>query len=601
MVYGSWKNHLLISVLNTRLIVITIAVFLLCSCMVARAAGVGNIFDARIPMRDGVKLSADIWLPAQDGRYPALLMRTPYVKSRAGPHMDFYAMMRNFADQDYVALYQDVRGRGDSDGVFHADGEGNDGIDTIKWIARQPWSNGSVCMFGPGYMALAGVVVALQTPQNLKCIVATSIGATWSYFYVGEAFSLENIPVYNVYRGRTDQRDVGATLDWNRIFSHRPLLTLDKAAGADMPLYQRVLNFKDPMADVFLNRRLVAEDYRKIDLPVLHVTGWFDSTLGGALDFWDTMAAHSPAKNKQYLLIGPWGHTQPFVGGTTRLGELEFTDDSVVDIMALHVRFFAHYLKGKTEKFDFPRVRLYITGSNMWRDFDNYPPSNSRDRRLFLHSGSHANSLAGDGWLDWQVSDDGEPADTYIYDPQKPVPAGVGDPPQQVAGDQRSIEQREDVLVYTGEILTEPLEVIGRVTVELYAATDRRDTDFTAKLIDVYPDGRAVKMGMPKSGVIRARYRNGFGREELLTPGKVEKYVIDMSHIGHTFLPDHRIRIEISSSAYPMVNPNQNTGNPIATDTEWRVARQSIHHDKVYPSAVILPVFEGEVQSKRGN
>jgi putative CocE/NonD family hydrolase len=308
------------------------------------------------------------------------------------------------------------------------------------------------------------------------------------------------------------------------------------------------------------------------------------------------MASHSPARDQQYLLIGPWDHVQTLFGGEVRMGEMEFSPEATLDIIELHQRFYDHYLKKAEAAFAFPRARIYVTGSNQWRDLDAYPPQPSQDRRLYLHSGGRANSLSGDGSLKWNPAGE-QPADSYDYDPQNPVSVDSGDQPIMLpmhGTDQRPIEQRDDVLIYTGEVLEQPLEIIGPVTVELYAASDAQDTDFAAKLVDVYPDGRAVRLGPVNTGIIRARFRNGFGTEQLLTPGKVEKYRIPLADIGHTFLPGHRVRLEISSSAYPQVLPNQNTGNPIATDTDWRIARQTIHHDSGYPSAVILPVFAGE-------
>jgi len=326
-----------------------------------------------------------------------------------------------------------------------------------------------------------------------------------------------------------------------------------------------------------------------IDLPVLHTTGWFDIALFGATEAWSGMAGYSPAKDKQFLLIGPWDHRQTlFMAEEYRMGEMEFSPEVSVNFIDLHTRFFNHYLKRTTPTFDVPRARVYVTGSNQWREFDTYPPKLSRERRLFLHSEGKANSLTGDGFLDWETPGN-EVVDNFIFDPQKPVPVSVGK--MQPAADQRPIEGRTDVLVYTGSVLEESLEIIGTVSVELYAASDAKDTDFTAKLIDVYPDGRAVRLGPLNSGVIRARFRNGFGAEELLTPGKVEKYKISLFETGHTFLAGHRVRLEISSSAYPQILPNQNTGNPIATDMEWKTAHQTIYHDSVYRSAVILPVY----------
>ncbi len=554
---------------------------LLCAFTSARAAEVRNIFDARVPMRDGVELSADIWLPAEKEKHPAILIRTPYVKAR-GRLVPF---AQKFVERGYAVLLEDVRGRGDSDGVFLAGGEGNDGYDSIEWIARQPWSNGDVCMMGGSYLAAVQWAVARLVPPHLKCIAPTATGGGGG---VGGALMLGTVQLFNLLSGRMDQRAVGATLDWQRIFSHRPLLTMDEALGRPMPLYRKTLTMRDPSYDMVVEKRLGVADFGKIRLRGLHIGGWFDPTLATVIRYWDGMAAHSPAKGRQHLLIGPWDHWQTFFGGKTSVGEMEFTPDSVVDTVDLHAQFFAHYLKGGTESFDFPRVRLYVTGSNRWRDLDAYPPRDSRKRRFFLGSSGKANTLDGDGVLGWNTAR-AAPSDSFIYDPENPAPAALND--EQFASDHREIEKRQDVLVYTGEVLDQPLEIIGPVVVELFAATDGRDTDFTAKLLDVYPDGRAVKLGPPMSGIVRARHRNGLDREELLTPGKVERYVIELSHIGHAFLPGHRVRVEISSSSYPEFNPNQNTGNPIATDTEWRVAQQTVYHDGDRPSALVLPVF----------
>jgi putative CocE/NonD family hydrolase len=225
-------------------------------------------------------------------------------------------------------------------------------------------------------------------------------------------------------------------------------------------------------------------------------------------------------------------------------------------------------------------------GANEWRDLDAYPPREAEPRSLYLTSGGRANSLSGDGRLAWTVTSDAPP-DRYTFDPKHPVPSRGFDN----GTDQTANQRRDDVLVYTSDVLSEPVEIIGPVEVVLHAATDARDTDFTAKLTDVYPDGRALLLGPQTAGVIRARYRNGFDREELVTPGAVEEYTIRIGHVGHAFLAGHRIRIEISSSATPFVNPNQNTGNPVATDTEWKVAHQTIYHDRARPSRVVLPVM----------
>jgi len=538
-------------------------------------------------MRDGVELSADIWLPTAKNKYPAILMRTPYVK--AGGRLLQFA--RHLSEQGYVVLLQDVRGRGDSDGVFLAGGEGNDGYDSIEWIATQAWSNGDVCTMGGSYLAAVQWAAARKRPPHLRCMAATANGGMHGLMYVGGAASAFMLQWPNIVSGHMDQRVVAATLDWNKILGHRPLLTLDENMGRAMPLYRKILTTRSPGYDFVTETRLNVEDYRSINLPVLHITGWFDITLSGTFESWAAMAGHSPAKDKQFLLIGPWDHKQTiFMAGENRMSEMNFSPGATVDLINLHTRFFDHYLKKTTKEFDVPRARVYVTGSNQWRNLDAYPPKMSSERRLFLHSNGQANSIVGDGFLNWDIPEN-EPTDSFDFDPQKPVPVSVNK--MQPGEDQRAIEERHDVLVYTGEVLERSLEIIGTVSVELFAGSDAKDTDFTAKLIDVYPDGRAVRLGPLNTGVIRARFRNGFGIEELLTPGKVEKYIIALHETGHTFLPGHRIRLEISSSAYPQILPNQNTGNPIETDTEWRVAHQTIYHDKIYASAVVLPVYSG--------
>ncbi len=330
------------------------------------------------------------------------------------------------------------------------------------------------------------------------------------------------------------------------------------------------------------------EDFRSLDLPALTVTGWFDGDQPGAIYYWDGMNAHSPGRDKQYLVIGPWDHGQTFLGGALKMGEMKFTGDSVIDRMAQHLAFFNHYLKGSTPDLDHPRVKVYLTGSNKWLDMDDYPPPEVQHKPLYFHSGGKANTLIGDGVLSWEMPKK-EPTDKYTYNPKNPTPSDVGG--ASYAIDNRVIERRDDVLVYTTQELRESMTILGRVFVYLHAASDALDTDFTAKILDVYPDGRAINLGSHFVGIRRARYRNGYDKEELLTPNKQEKFKIELFDIGHTFLPGHKIRIEISSSAYPHYNPNQNTGNPVATDTDWKIAHQTVYHDSQRPSHVLLPVL----------
>ncbi len=540
-------------------------------------------------MRDGIELSCDVWLPGASGAYPVILIRTPYVKTSS--MVDFPKLARFFADKGYAVAVQDVRGRGDSDGEFgFLFQEANDGYDSVEWLAAQPWCNGRVGMMGFSYMGAVQWLAAREQPPHLACIASTA--AVGDYLdelpYIGGAFKQHWALFYcNFVSGKIEQSSLDDD-EWARVFDHRPLITADEAMGRRMPHYREWL--EHPTFDGYWRRILLtAHDFRNIGIPALHITGWFDADQPGAMYYWRGMTEYSVAARQQYLIVGPWDHRQTFNGGEARYGEMEFTGDSVIDPYRVHLDFFDKHLKAAAEDFDSARVRLYVTGRNEWREFDDYPPPDASVRRLYLSSAGRANSLLGNGRL-IDVVPNSEAPDQYVFDPINPVPLIFGVPSKKYAVDRRPLERRDDVLVYTGEVLSSPVEVIGRVGVELYAASDARDTDFTASIIDVYPDERAVVLGARVVGIIRARYRHGLDTTELLTPGKVERYHIDLGHIGHSFEPGHRIRLEISSSAAPSFNPNQNTGNPIATDTEWRSAQQTIHHDERYPSALVLTV-----------
>jgi putative CocE/NonD family hydrolase len=565
---------------------------LLLSTGAAWAADITQRFDVRMPMRDGVELSADMWMPAAEGRYPTILIRTPYIKTTT--RHQFPAYGRYFAEHGYIFLVQDVRGRGDSEGEFDFYfNDAEDGYDTIEWIAEQPWSDGRVGMMGASYWAAVQWLAAREKPPHLSCIVPTA--PSGRYFdevpYTGGGFMLAwALSWINDTSGRIAQGANASDIDWETLLEQRPLITLDEALGRTMPLYREFL--EHPTLDDYWKRiSFGPDDFRELDLPALTVTGWFDGDQAGALHYWRGMAKHSPARESQFLLVGPWTHSQTYLGGALELNDMKFTGSSVVDTKALHLAFFDVYLKGSTSDFDFPPARIYVTGSNEWRDLTEYPPAEVESRRLYLHSGGRANSLAGDGVLSWEAPGD-EPSDSYAYDPGNPVPSAIGD--EDLAIDHRPIQRRDDVLVFTTEELADDLEIIGKVFVYLYAASDALDTDFMANILDVHPGGRAVKLGSKAAGVIRARYRNGYEKTEPLTPGEVNEYSIELFDIGHTFLAGHRVRIEITSSCYPFINPNQNTGNPIATDIEWKIANQTIYHDAERPSHVLLPVMPAE-------
>ena len=542
-----------------------------------------NRFGVAMAMRDGVHLVANIWIPGATGRFPTILIRTPYDKT---PQFLRYKIP-NYLAAGYAIVIQDTRGRGDSEGVFDFYfPEGHDGFDSIEWIARQPWSNGRIGMDGGSYLGTVQWLAARERPPHLVCIAPTaSSGRIFDEIpYLGGAFRLDwALPWLNSVSGRVSQSDLNDLLQWDSLFVETPLVRLDSLMGRPMTLYRAMLAHST--LDQYWQRiQLTDRDFAGIQIPVLTTTGWFDGDQPGALWYWDGMERRALPGSKQFLIIGPWNHGQTYLGGDRSEGLLRFDSTAVIPIQGERIKFFDWCLKNSTPAYDVPRVRVYVTGRNRWRESDRYPLREAVVRSLYLGSGGRANSLQGDGRLTWEPPRE-VVQDRFQSDPTDPVPAGP------VARDHRGIEGRSDVLVYTSEGLAEPVEVVGRVWVRLWAATDGLDTDFTAKLLDVFPDGRAVLLGPESVGVVRGRYRNGYQAPKLLTPGHPEEYTIELFDIGHSFEVGHRIRVEVASSAAPFINPNPNTGRDIATDTTWRVATQTIYHDPEHPSRILLPVI----------
>ena len=541
------------------------------------------MFGVPTPMRDGVKLVSDIWVPADTGHWPAILIRTPYVKT---PQFRRYKLAA-YLQAGYAVVLQDTRGRGDSEGEFDFYfPEGKDGFDTIEWIAKQSWSNGRVGTDGGSYLGTVQWLAAREQPPALQCMISTApSGRIFDEIpYLGGAWRGEwAVPWLGSVAGRVSQSDLAELVKWSDVFKHRPLATADVGAGRELRLYREFL--EHPTLDDYWKRiQFGPADFAKIRIPVMNVTGWFDGDQPGALFYWDGMEARGGQEDTRWLTIGPWTHAMTYLGGERKINAWEVGADAIIPIQENRIAFFDWCLKQSKPRPDIPRVRLYVTGANRWIHADTYPLPEMQVKAMYLRSGGAANSVSGDGRLAWEAPRS-EPSDTFTYDPKNPVPS------RGITTDHRSVETRRDVLVYTSDSLTAPVEIVGRVFVTVFATSDASDTDFTAKLLDVSPDGRALLLGPSEVGVKRARYRQGYDRMVPLTPGKAEEYKIELFDIGHRFLAGHRIRVEISSSASPYITPNSNTGLPIATDTTWRVAKQSIHHDAARPSRVLLPVI----------
>lgn len=500
-----------------------------------------HIFGAKVPMRDGVRLAADIWLPKAVGRYPVLIARTPYMRTG----LSLGAWGEYFARQGYVFISQDTRGRGDSEGVFDAFvNEGRDGYDTIEWAANQPWSNARVGTLGLSYLGLVQWLAARLHPPHLVCMAPTAAAGRWfeEIPYMGGAFSSSfALSWANETSGRIEQSENAEGVDWKSVWSHRPLISADSLVGRRLPLYRKWL--AHPTLDAYWQSiRYTPTDFAAITIPTLTVTGWFDGDQPGAIFYWRGLMSNARSREQHYFVAGPWRHVETFRGGSTKVGEMEFSPQSVIDTKALHLSFFDWCLKQSSARFDAPHARVYVTGANAWRSDDAYPPSAAMTRTFYLASNGHANTASGDGRLVSEASD--SPTDHFTFDPRDPVPHDF----ESWGSSRAEVQRRPDVLVFSSEALTAPLDAIGSVAVDLFAATDGRDTDFTAALSDVAPDGSTRLLG-PFVGIRRARYRNGYAREELVPPDHVERYRIELFDITHRFDAGHRIRVEISSSA----------------------------------------------------
>jgi uncharacterized protein len=557
------------------------------------------LLNQRTPMRDGVELSTDVFLPSSgDGPWPALVIRTPYDNTGGGG----VEKAGYFARRGYAVAIQDVRGRGDSDGVYEPFfDQAQDGHDAIVWIGEQSWCNGRVGMMGVSYGGFVQWVAAREQPPYLAALVSTSAAGRWGEElpYRFGVFSPFWIYWLNAVSGRTMQHRPNPELgipDWDRIITHRPLRDQDKALGRDIPAWRDWLEHNT--VDDYWRRLSLNGHFHKIDLPALHITGWFDGNdfngdQMGQLHYWHGMAESSPAAAQQWLLIGPWDHAGTWTP-KQKFGERDFGPASVLDMNEVHLRFFDHHLKGiDNGQGEERRVRIFTMGRNEWRSEDEWPPSGTKTVEFYLHSGGRANTLAGDGRISTASPAEDEPSDTYVYNPEHPVlstPDFDKFPSPDYPLDNRWRLRRDDVLVYTSDPLEADLEITGHPFVRLFASSDCPDTDWHATLCDVLPDGRSEELTW---GCLRAAYRAGSGVPPgAIEPGKIIEYRIEMPATSNLWKQGHRLRVTITSSHFPMASINPNTNAPTGDDEETRIATNTVHHTRAHPSCLLAPVSQ---------
>jgi uncharacterized protein len=575
--------------------------------------------DVMVPMRDGVRLRSDIYIPSGPGPFPVLLCRYPY--SVADGMMD--QRNRQVARQGYAVVFQHCRGRFGSEGVFypfHPDVD--DGYDAVEWAAEQPWSNGKIGMFGASYGGLAAWLAAIARPPHLVAIAPVS--ASWSFIgcniwywtrgVMGLGFALmwtgqmttweaerrglpQTLPVFaEIERSMQEMATNPAAFEkaiaeqtnlLKELLARRPLRDIEELEELT-PWWRDWCDHDDP-ADPYWCQINASAHVESLTLPIQHMTGWYDLFTNGVLDGYQTMKQYGSSeavRKTQRLVVGPWSH----VPGVVPRADVPSGPDHP-DMYALHpgstvMEFFRHHLKGENPDFDEqPPVRLFVMGDNCWRDEWEWPLSRTQWKSYYLHSEGSANTLAGDGVLSLQPPA-AEPADRFVYDPNDPVPGAIG--VGLTAGseiDPRNTGRRPDVLVYTTPLLQDDVEVTGPVTLELWASSTVADTDFTAKLIDVFPSGEVVPICQ---GVVRTRSVTAHP----MRPGAIYRFDIDMWATSNVFKASHQIRLHVSSSEFPTYELNPNTGGRITHGTGETVsAIQRIFHDECHPSRLILPVI----------
>jgi putative CocE/NonD family hydrolase len=582
------------------------------------------------PMRDGVQLATEVYMPEGPGPHPVVLQRTPYNRTVAsqGANCD-NPSMEYFAESGYVALNQDVRGRYRSEGDFDPmTQEAADSYDSIEWAAEQSWSTGKVGMVGGSYVGLTQWQGAIGTPPHLAAMVphytASDYHNNWTYvdgvfdLWFAQSWSLGALGVENYRRSLLangvpqDEAEERASEWYNdgreNILSdwvwQLPLDSLDAFDDGQAPWYYEWL--EHPTYDEHWASMDLENKYGQVEVPVLNSGGWYDIFQVGTVRNFQGMqrdGGTTTAREGSRLVMRSLAHAPAPGTPSTTAGEVDFGPNNAFDLNAASVRFFDYYLKGiDNDAQNDPAVEIFVMvppdegteGDGFWVTGETFPLEGTEEQTWRIGSGGKANSSSGDGLLGPAAESDTAKSDSFIYDPKNPVPTVGGNlccdgsllPPGSF--EQSQVEERDDVLVYTSPPLEEDLTVIGGASVELFARTSGRDTDFTAKLVDVHPDGDAYNV---LDRVVRASLRNGSKQEpQPIKPGQIYRYDIELGNTAIVFPAGHRIRLEISSSNFPHYARNLNTGDSSASASKMRKARQTIVHTDRYPSALTLPV-----------
>ena len=510
--------------------------------------------------------------------------------------------MAQFVQSGYAVVTQDCRGRFDSAGEWDPYvNEAVDGHDTIEWIGSQQWCDGNVGMFGSGYGGYVQTRAALGDSRVLKAIAPSSSQQdNFGYWFTHGPFQWHTALDFLKTTGRSSQTGALSLLNREELWSRLPLATaLDEIA--DVPFFKKALEHN--RYDEFWKSDSMLDRYSDIDVPALFITGWYDVLLHETVQMFQGFTASAgteEARSKSKLIIGPWHSGN--LGSGLPSGDVTFGPDSGVDLAAEHVRWYDQRLRGIDTGIDGePPVRIFTMGENIWRFENQWPPASMNYKKFFLHGEGRANSVFGNGHLDFDRCGDDEPVDEYIYDPANSVPTlggNIGPLSGTKAGavDRRWIERRQDVLVYNTDTLQEDLEITGSPLVTLWASSDCTDTDFAATVCDVHPDGRAIIVceGMVRTRFSQERQDPTASREnpKLAIPDLPSKYFVSLWHTSVVFKAGHRIRLELTSSNFPRFDRNPNTGHDLGADAHMQLAKNRVYHHGDYPTHLTLPVVE---------
>jgi uncharacterized protein len=550
------------------------------------AAAVLPAQDATVPqthqvmMRDGIRLATDVYSSTPGLRRPTLLMRTPYDKGRAK------ASAERFIAAGYVAVVQDTRGAHASEGKYvHYNNDDQDGFDTIQWIVQQSWSNGKVGMWGSSHPGAVQWVAAADRAPGLIAVAPTAAPSSlYHTLYQGGALRLGLTAGAGVVINPPPP-GIAAPEDLTQFHYHLPLTTLDQAIGWPMPWLRNVVAHN--RLDGFWRRLEVTPELTKLDIAAQNIGGYYDLFCGETVENFLRL----PRLGKKQLILGPWDHAT--IGKQVVAGA-DFGSEGTLDVIGENLQWFDRFLKPAKDSGSFSAVRYFLMGDNVWRTAEDWPPPEAISVAFYLHSGGKSNTRSGDGRLTRLAPVGAEPPDHFESDPDRPTPSESHEAPSPSRAtpwrptDRSSIEDRQDVLVYTAAVQDRPLSIAGRVLADLWISADAPDADWVVKLIDVNANGVAAR-GIAE-GILRSSARDPLKYPALLAPSRRYHITVDLGHTAATILPRHALRVEVAGSSFPMFDRNLHTGEGPA-GTHKQVCRQTVYHSLAAASRLRLPVL----------